>query len=151
MEFSRTAEVAAPFEQVWGLVSDVPTVAACIPGVSNVEMSGPTAFTCKLVQRVGSAKANFDLTSNLEVDEAAHEVVVTSEGRDRALGSTVNARQTFRLRDLGETTEVAIQATVQMTGRIATFGHRIIASKTEQVTMEGLANLNAMLGAPQSG
>lgn len=150
MEFSRTVEIDAPFEKVWALVNDVPSVATCIPGVSNVEMSGPTAFTCKLVQRVGSAKANFDLTSSLDVDEAASEVVAQSDGRDRALGSTVNARQVFRLKDLGGRTEVTIDANVQITGRIATFGHRIIAAKAEQVTVEALQNVDTLLASAQS-
>jgi carbon monoxide dehydrogenase subunit G len=145
MEFSRTVEIDAPFDVVWALVNDVPSVATCIPGVSGVEMSGPTAFTCKLVQRVGSAKANFDLSSTLEVNEETKEVVAQSDGKDRALGSTVSARQTFSLSDTGTGTKVEIAANVQITGRIATFGHRIIAAKAEQVTVEALQNVDELL------
>jgi carbon monoxide dehydrogenase subunit G len=145
MEFSRTVEIDAPFDVVWALVNDVPSVATCIPGVSNVEMSGPTAFTCKLAQRVGSAKANFDLSSTLEINEETKEVVAQSDGKDRALGSTVSARQTFSLSDTGTGTKVEIQANVQITGRIATFGHRIIAAKAEQVTVESLKNVDDLL------
>ena len=149
MEFSRTVEIDAPFDVVWALVNDVPSVASCIPGVSNVEMSGPTAFTCKLTQRVGSAKANFDLSSTLEVDEESKQVVAQSDGKDRALGSTVSARQSFSLTDTGSATRVEIQANVQITGRIATFGHRIIAAKAEQVTVEALQNVGDLLKSRQ--
>jgi carbon monoxide dehydrogenase subunit G len=150
MEFSRTVEIDAPFAEVWALVNDVPSVALCIPGVSDVVMTDPTAFTCKLVQRVGSAKANFQLASTLTVDEPAHSVMAKSDGRDRALGSTVSASQSFALSDTGGKTTVEIKADVQITGRIATFGHRIIATKAEQVTVEALNNVEELLRSRRS-
>jgi carbon monoxide dehydrogenase subunit G len=146
VEFKRTFEIAAPLETVWALISDVPSVAECIPGVRDVEMSGDNAFTCKLMQRVGSAKANFDLSTMLDIDEDAKQVVAQSDGRDRALASTVSARQAFSLSDTGNgNTTVSIEANVQITGKLATFGHRIIATKTEQVTLEALQNVDNLL------
>jgi uncharacterized protein len=146
MEFTRTVEINAPLDAVWSLLNDVPAVAQCIPGVSAVVMDGDTAFACKLVQRVGSAKANFELNSTLEIDAASRVVFAQSDGRDRALGSSVSARQTFSLGKVdSDTTRVDIKADVQITGRIATFGHRIIATKAEQVTVDALRNVEALL------
>jgi carbon monoxide dehydrogenase subunit G len=146
MEFTRSVEIDAPMAEVWALVNDVPSVAMCIPGVSDVVMQGDAAFACKLMQRVGSAKANFELQSTLEVDEGSRVVVAKSEGRDRALGSSVSALQTFSLAEgEGGRTSVDIRADVQITGRIATFGHRIIATKAEQVTVEALRNVESLL------
>jgi carbon monoxide dehydrogenase subunit G len=154
MEFSRSLELDAPFGEVWSLVNDVPLVAACIPGVKQVEMVGPREFTCTLTQHVGSAKANFALRSTLEVDEDARVVTALSDGRDRALGSSVKAKQRFALEAAGDDrTKVDITADVQITGRIATFGHRIIAAKAEQVTVEAVENVQRMLEsrrAPQA-
>jgi len=148
MKFNRTVEIKAPFDEVWALLNDVPAVAQCIPGVSDVRMTGPTKFVCRLTQRVGSAKANFDLRTTLDIDEEAHVVVQHSDGRDRALGSTVNANQTFAVSDTGDgRTQVEIDADVQITGRIATFGHRVISAKTEQITMEGLQNVDQLLAS----
>jgi uncharacterized protein len=145
MEFSRTVEVNAPLEDVWGLAADIPAVAACIPGVRDVRMTGAEEFTCKLVQRVGSVKANFALSTRLRTDDATKTVVTTSEGQDMGLG-TVKASQTFLLSPDGDDrTSVEIQAEVQISGRIATFGHRIIGAKAEQVTVEAIKNVNALL------
>jgi carbon monoxide dehydrogenase subunit G len=147
MEFTRSEQIKASIDEVWALVDDVPAVALCIPGVSDVVMSESNAFTCKFLQRVGSAKANFDLSSTLEVDEGTRTVLVQSDGRDRALGSSVSAKQTFALTDSDGATAVDIHADVQITGRIATFGHRIIATKAEQVTVEALRNVEQLLGS----
>jgi len=150
MDFSRTVEVAAPIEEVWALTADIEAVAGCIPGVRDLEMVGPGEFTCKLVQHVGSVKAAFSLRSTLQVDEATRTVVTSSSGQDRGLGSTVKAAQTFVLSAAGDSTSVSIQAEVQITGRIATFGHRIIGAKAEQVTVEAIGNVDQLLASRRS-
>jgi carbon monoxide dehydrogenase subunit G len=151
VDFSRTVDISAPIDEVWALTSDIEAVAECIPGVQDVEMTGPDEFTCKLVQRVGSVKAAFALRTRLQVDKAARTVVTTSEGQDRGLASTVKAVQTFTISAEGGKTQVHIRADVQITGRIATFGHRIIGAKAEQVTVEAIRNVEDLLAARHGG
>lgn len=147
MDFSRTVDIAASIDEVWALTADIEAVAGCIPGIRDLEMVGPDEFTCMLVQRVGSVKAAFALRTQLQVDRAAHKVVTTSAGQDRSLGSSVKALQTFGIAAEGDKTRVSISADVQITGRIATFGHRIIAAKAEQVTVEAIRNVEELLAS----
>lgn len=152
MEFSRTVEVDAPIDEVWALTADIEAVAGCIPGIRDLEMVGPGEFTCLLVQHVGSVKATFALRSSLQVGEANRTVTATSTGQDRGLGSSVKATQKFVLSAAGDRTQVSIEADVQITGRIATFGHRIISAKAEQVTVEAIRNVDALLASrPATG
>jgi uncharacterized protein len=146
MDFATTVEVAAPLDEVWALTREIPAAAACIPGVTDLEMAGPGEFTCLLVQHVGSVKARFALRTHLEADEGLRTVTASSEGSDRGLGSRVRAAQTFTIGDAGAgKTRVEIKAEVQITGRIATFGHRIIAAKAEQVTVDAIRNIDRLL------
>jgi carbon monoxide dehydrogenase subunit G len=147
MDFSRTVDIAASIDEVWALTADIEAVAGCIPGVRDLEMVGPGEFTCKLVQRVGSVKAAFALRTQLEIDEDGRKVVSTSAGEDRSLGSSVKAIQTFGITPENDKTRVSISADVQITGRIATFGHRVIAAKAEQVTVEAIRNVEELLAA----
>jgi carbon monoxide dehydrogenase subunit G len=147
MDFSRTVEVDAPIDEVWALTADIEAVAGCIPGIRDLEMVAPGEFTCLLVQHVGSVKAAFALRSSMQVDEANRTVTATSTGQDRGLGSTVKAAQKFVLSPSGDRTAVSIEADVQITGRIATFGHRIIGAKAEQVTVEAIRNVDALLAS----
>jgi carbon monoxide dehydrogenase subunit G len=151
MDFSRTVDVAAILDEVWALTSDVRAVAACIPGVQDLEMVGPDEFTCLLIQRVGSVKAAFALRTRLQVDDATRTVTATSSGQDHGLRSSVKATQTFVLTAAGENTQVAISADVQITGRIATFGHRVIGAKAEQVTVEAIRNVEQLLAEQRVG
>ena len=152
MEFSRSVRVAAPLDEVWALVNDVPAAAGCIPGVRQVEMVGDREFTCVLAQTVGSVKANFSLHNTFDVDEDNRVVTATSEGADRGLGSKVKAVQNFRLSQADDgQTQVDISADVQISGRIATFGHRIIAAKAESVTVEAIRNVDKLLESRRAG
>jgi carbon monoxide dehydrogenase subunit G len=146
MEFRRTARISAPLEQVWALVDDIPTVAGCIPGVHDLEMRGEREFDCVVSQRVGSVKSNFTLHTTVGDVEPRKRLTLESQGQDRALGSNVKANLQFGLDDKGEETEVDIVADFQVTGRIATFGHRIISAKAEQVVMEAIRNVDKLLG-----
>lgn len=145
MEFKRNASINAPLSDVWALVDDIPTVATCIPGVHDLEMRGEREFDCIVSQRVGSVKSNFALHTVVSDVEPRSRLSLESQGQDRALGSSVKANLRFGLSDKGDETEVDIVADFQVTGRIATFGHRIIAAKAEQVVMEALRNVDKLL------
>jgi carbon monoxide dehydrogenase subunit G len=145
MEFKRNARIQAPLSDVWALVDDIPTVAGCIPGVHDLDMKGEREFDCIVSQRVGSVKSNFSLHTVVGDIQPLQRLTLESHGQDRALGSSVKANLQFGLAGRGEETEVDIVADFQVTGRIATFGHRIISAKAEQVVMEALRNVDKLL------
>jgi carbon monoxide dehydrogenase subunit G len=94
---------------------------------------------------VGSVKANFQLRNELIDVTPKVSLTVVSSGKDNALNSSVRTTQVFGLRDLDGQTEVTINADIRVTGRIATFGGRIIQAKAEQVTVEALENVAILL------
>jgi carbon monoxide dehydrogenase subunit G len=146
MEFKRNARIQAPLSDVWALVDDIPSVAGCIPGVHDLDMRGEREFDCIVSQRVGSVKSNFALHTVVGDIEPRSRLTLQSQGQDRALGSSVKANLQFGLSEKDEETEVDIVADFQVTGRIATFGHRIISAKAEQVVMEAIRNVDKLLG-----
>jgi carbon monoxide dehydrogenase subunit G len=145
MEFRRNARINSPLADTWALIDDIPTVATCIPGVTDVEMQGEREFDCVVTQRVGSVKSSFRIAARMIDIVPAQAVTIVCEGKDKVLGSNVHANVKFGLSEEGETTLVDILADFQVTGRIATFGQRIIAAKAEQVVMKALRNVDQLL------
>jgi carbon monoxide dehydrogenase subunit G len=146
MEFRRNARINAPLADVWALIDDIPTVASCIPGVSGVEMKSDTTFDCVVNQRLGSVKSSFNIAAEMTDIVEREKVTITCQGEDRGLRSSVRANLRFDLSDEGEATGVAIVADFQVTGRIATFGQRIVAAQAELVVMKALGNVDRLLG-----
>jgi carbon monoxide dehydrogenase subunit G len=145
MEFKRNARIDAPVSDVWALVDDIPTAASCIPGVTEVQMRGEREFDCRVTQRVGSVKSSFGIRAEMADLVPNEQVTIVCEGKDKMLGSNVRATVRFRLGEEGQATAVDIAADFQVTGRIATFGQRIIAAKAEQVVMQSLRNVDQLL------
>lgn len=145
MEFNRTVTIDAPLDAVWALTQDLEAVASCIPGVSEFEMTSDQSFNCRLVQRVGSVKADFKLKNELQDVVPQQSLVVVSDGRDNTLNSSVRTTQSFELESVDGQTQVAIKADIRVTGRIATFGGQIIQAKAQQVTLEALDNVANLL------
>ena len=146
MEFRRNARINAPLADVWALIDDIPTVASCIPGVTSVQMKSDTTFDCVVNQRLGSVKSSFDIAAEMTDVVEREKVTITCQGEDRGLRSSVRANLRFDLADEGEATGVDILADFQVTGRIATFGQRIVAAQAELVVMKALGNVDRLLG-----
>jgi uncharacterized protein len=146
MEFRRNARINAPLADVWALIDDIPTVASCIPGVTSVEMKSDTTFDCVVNQRLGSVKSSFNIAAEMTDIVEREKVTITCQGEDRGLRSSVRANLRFDLADQGEATGVDILADFQVTGRIATFGQRIVAAQAELVVMKALGNVDRLLG-----
>lgn len=145
MQFNKTVRIDAPIGEVWSLVNDIESVAACIPGVSEVRAVGPDDFDSLVSMRVGPVTANFSIRTTVQDRVPERSVTALTQGLDKRLGSNVKVQQVFELRPDGDQTEVDISADVQVTGRIATFGQRIISAKAEQVILEALENVSRLL------
>jgi carbon monoxide dehydrogenase subunit G len=145
MKFEKTVQVRATPEELWDLIGDIESVASCIPGVSEFSSEGPTEFSALMTQKVGPVTAHFRLRTALTDLVPSSGITAISEGRDPELDSSVRAEQRFTFRPGDDGTDVDINADIRMTGRVATFGQRIISTKAEQVVVQALANVSDLL------
>lgn len=145
MEFERTVTLSAKLEDVWSLTEDLQAVAECIPGLSDYVELSPGKFSCVMVQKVGHVKTRLDLENRLTDIQPLRSVTVISEGEDPRLRATVRAAQSFDLSSKGDSTEIQIGADIHVTGKIATFGGRIILAKAEQIVVSALENVSKLL------
>jgi carbon monoxide dehydrogenase subunit G len=150
VRFERTVHIQAPPADVWQLIDDIEAVASCIPGVTDYAASGDREFTALMTQRVGPVTARFRLNTKLINLDPPRSVTVISEGHDPDLDSTVRAEQRFELRAADGGTDVNISADIRMTGRVATFGQRIISTKAERVVLDAFANVSTLLAGRRS-
>ncbi|MGH9245230.1 MAG: CoxG family protein, partial [Acidimicrobiales bacterium] len=117
----------------------------CIPGMSDFSSDGPNQFAALMTQKVGPVTARFRLSTSLTDLVPATSLTAVSEGRDPELDSSVRAEQRFTFRSVDDATDVDISADIRMTGRVATFGQRIISTKAEQVVVQSLANISELI------
>ena len=145
MKFDKELTIDAPVEQVFALVDDIDALASCIPGLEELTVLDPRSFESRVRMSVGPITARFNLRTVLEVVEPPSRIVMVSEGTDKALAGRVKQRQEFTLRAVDGRTEVSITTDVQLQGRLATFGQRVIAARADQFADEVATNVSRLL------
>ncbi len=130
MRLDQEFTVNAPAERVWAFLMNVPEMAACIPGASNVTMINDTTYDATVKAKIGPISANFGCRiAILELDDNAHAGVVEVSGKDAKIGGGVKARMAMSLHETGGTTTVRIGSDVDILGKIGQYGHGMIAKR----------------------
>jgi carbon monoxide dehydrogenase subunit G len=146
MRFEKRLSFEAPVEEVFALVDNVQAIASCIPGLEELTVHHPRSFDSRVKMSVGPIAAKFQLTTTIEEVDPPNRIVLTTEGKDTGIAGRVKQRQAFELRAAGPgRTDVTITTDIQIQGRLATFGQRIIGARADQFADEVAANVSRLL------
>ena len=131
----------------WELLLDLPRVAPCIPGVSEVTDEGAGRFAGRMTAQAGPLRVNLAGTVRIVSQDAAkREAQLTLEAADRRLGGSVRTHLTLRLTPIAENqTQLTIATDTTFGGRLATLGQPIIRRKAAAALDEFARNLAALL------
>lgn len=141
--------LAAPREEVAGFFVDIDQVAACIPGVEDVEETAPGQYAAVLAMRLGPIRAAFRGSLVLDAKDAPQRLVATGEGRDRATGTVAKVTFTADLAEAGPAqTEVTAVADLSLRGRMAQFGTGVVRAAAGEMVSEFAARANQRFTAP---
>jgi len=132
----------APIQKVWDFLLEPGTMASCIPGAEKVEPIDDKTYECIVKQSVGPISVRFNFMVVLSEVNAPR--YVKAMGRGEALGhvGTFSSEVTVNLAEApnGEV-EVSYQNNVNIVGKLATFGERIMRAKAKSVGEEFTRNL----------
>jgi carbon monoxide dehydrogenase subunit G len=147
MEFSGTQIVAAPIEKVWAFLMDVNNVAACAPGFKSLEVLEDERWKAVIAVGVGAVKAKFTL--DVTRPEMREPEEMTMKGHGKAPGSAVDLSGDMHLTALDSGgTQMDWQATVVVSGTIASVGARLLQGTAERLTGKFFDCLKTTLQAP---
>lgn len=136
----------APIQTLWNFLLEPGTLASCIPGAEKVEAIDDKTYECVVKQSVGPISVRFKF--NVVLKEVDPPKYVKAEGRGEDIGKmgTFTCDATVRLNEISnEEVEVSYQTNVNIVGRLATFGERIMRAKAKSVGEEFTKNLQKKL------
>jgi carbon monoxide dehydrogenase subunit G len=151
MRFTDEATIAAAVDELWALVDDLESLGWCIPGATSVLATGPSSLHAEVHQRVGPIGLRFGLEVRVAEIERPNRAVVEIEGADPRVGARVRQRQEITFEAIADGTVVRIEADVQVTGRLATFGQRVIEAKARELVEEMLRNITELIRTRRPG
>lgn len=133
MKIQNEFTVDATVDEAWALLTDIPTIAPCLPGAKLTgEQDGEYEGTVTV--RVGPMTAKYKGTVQFqERDDDAHHAVLRANGRDARGQGTAEATITAQLREVEGGTTVAIDTDLVISGKVAQFGKGVMVDVSEKM------------------
>lgn len=138
MDFEFTAAVPAAPEVVWSHVSDIESVATCVPGVTEVNRESDGRYCGSLRVRVGPVALQLNGEIAIEnLDPGERSFLMLAQAKDRKIPGEVKTRTTLSVHDAQDgTAELRVNTHASILGKLGEFGQPVIRRKTQKV-MEG--------------
>ena len=128
-------EVQAPVERVWKYLIDPARVVECLPGAELVEMKDEHNFVGAIKVKVGplamSYKGNAKFT---EVNEQTHQVRMVGDAREVGGSGSTKVTMLSTVAPLASgSSEVVVNAEIELVGKIVQFGRGMIEEVSRQM------------------
>jgi carbon monoxide dehydrogenase subunit G len=139
-------------ERVAAFLADVKHVAACVPGVENVEMVEPNTYEAVLRMQIGPIKSSFAGSVEIDPSGGPARLVANAQGKDRSTQSMAKVAFSANLEEVSDgTTRVDAEADVSIRGRLGQFGTGVIQATATQMLNDFATCANSVLRAEENG
>lgn len=127
----------APIKKIWETLLEPETLLSCIPGAEKIERIDEKTYDCVVKQKVGPISVKFKFKSIITKMEPPTHIEIEGEGEDIAKAGHFVQKSVV---DLTETSkgevEVSYRTEVNIVGKLAMFGDRIMKAKAKKVEEE---------------
>lgn len=135
MQIENEFDVAAPVEQVWQYMLDVPRMAPCLPGAELTEELGNGAYKGQLTTKLGPVSLRFAGEAKItEQDDAAKRIVIDASGSEQKGQGQASMKATTTMQSSGNGTRVNVSQDLTLSGAAAQYGSKgMIQDVTGQI------------------
>ncbi|QRF63246.1 SRPBCC family protein [Variovorax paradoxus] len=154
MNIKNSFEIDCPIARAWALLTDIPAVAPCMPGVEITEVRSDGVIL--LVGRVKLGPVQLEMQGEaqlLDADSSTHTAKLAGKARDRKGRGSAVSTIVFSLheRDVDRTL-VEVDSEVDLAGSIAQYGRGsgLVQIAASQIVAQFAANLQALIARDQA-
>jgi carbon monoxide dehydrogenase subunit G len=132
--------------EVWNLLQDPDVLANCIPGTKKLEKTGEDEFESTTEIRVGPVNGLFTNKVALKdkLPPQSYTILVDSKGSQGFAKGSANVKL---VEEAANTTLLKYEAELQVGGRLASVGQRMLDTVGKSLTRQGLEAMNNALKA----
>jgi carbon monoxide dehydrogenase subunit G len=145
IELDRTLPLPVSAAAGWSLVENIEGMAACMPGAKITERIDATHYKGNITVKLGPATVAF--RGELEIvslDAANRKIHIIGKGSDTGGGSGASLNLTASVQETGpDSCTLAGLSQVNVTGKVAAFGARLMGTVTDQLLNIFFANVQA--------
>lgn len=134
MKVEGVYTLPAPRQEVWELLNDPQVLARATPGIKQLDPQGNDTFNATIEVGVGPVKGAYIGKVSIADKAPPERMTLKIEGGGRP--GTIKATGELRLEEQDGKTVVAYSGDAQVTGLIASVGHRLIGGVAKQMVGE---------------
>jgi len=149
MQFQQTCTIPGPIDKVWEFLTDIPSVAKCLPGVEQVREEAPGKYVGIIALKVGIIKLRLSGEIQVEsMDKEKRSAVMAVRAADARISGQIQGKMTMNLREISPAeTELIAGTDVNLFGKIGEFGQPMIRKKADQMMAEFARNVATQVAA----
>lgn len=143
VELTGNYEFAAPQALVWEMLQDADVLARVMPGCKKLARVGENGYEGEMNMRIGPVQGVFQGSvelSDVQPPDSFHLLV-----NGRGPSGVVRGEGDLQLCPAALGTEMRYQGTVQVSGRIASVGQRLMDSSAKAIVSQSLQNLEKQI------
>jgi carbon monoxide dehydrogenase subunit G len=149
MKLENEFSVAAPLEQTWATLLDIPRVAGCLPGATLESDGADGVFRGRMRMKLGPMTVGYEGTAQMgEVDEDEHSATIDVRAKEVKGQGSASARIRNQLRGGDGVTHVSVTTDLNITGRPAQFGRGIMEDVATRMLADFAKRLEAEVSRP---
>jgi uncharacterized protein len=154
VQLTNEFTVDASLDAAWSALTDIPRMAACIPG-AEIDAAHGSNYDGHVSVKVGPVGLTLQGSAVVvNQDDAAHTMVVRGAAKDRRGQGSAEATISITARDDAGHTAVVVTTDLDLGGRIAQFGSGVITQVSGRIIKQFVSRLNTMITtgeAPATG
>ena len=134
MKIEREVTIGAPRARVWDFLWDVPRLAACIPGASDVRaVEDGKRYAAVVTDKVGPFRVKFPLEIEVLESQPPDHLRARAGGRDTMVDGLVKVDLDVALADAEGGTALRLAADIAVLGKLGTLGHSVIVRRGNDI------------------
>ena len=143
MNFEHSCTVPVARETLWDFLIDVPQMATCVPGVSEVVATGEEQYAGRMKVTFGPIRLTLRGELSIqELDQTNWRAIGRAEANDRRVGGGVHISAELTLVEQEEAqTRLSIQTEARLMGKLGEFGQPVIRKKADKIVAEFARNV----------
>lgn len=140
VKLDKRYELGVSAQNAWAVLSDLESVASCMPGASLGEKTGDNAYKGSVKVKVGPATAQFGgEVEILSMDVDSKSLVLKGKGADKG-GSSASMELEATIEEAEGQSILVGAATVIVNGKFAQFGGRMMVQVSDVILKQFVDN-----------
>ncbi len=139
MDLAEEVVIEAPRDAVYARLNDVDVLRQCIPGCEELERNEDGALEARVTLKIGPVKARFAGIVHLDQTGAPEHFTLSGQGNGGAAGFAKGGADVTLSEEEPGRTVLRYEAHVEIGGKLAQLGSRLVASTAKKLSAKFFA------------